>query len=286
MLAPYAILFTSISKVVAQNGFISPAYRQGQPPGPYADNALWDLGSSQLVAFNTSFAEYTIELWQQNLVKSSAELADQTIYKREWLSLPVYVTPQVLICGIPETSGERLAQSFPWTVQTYQLRLDNSRVFFFWLRDSNSDNRVTSSYFNITIPSASSTSSTTASTSTGTVSSASPSPPVFSPTAEPPSSGTTQAGLSSGAAAGIGVGASLAGVAIIASILFLLFRRRNKTRQSAQAFESAPAYTGLSNDKSGLSTSPYPPSSTPHTPVAELAHEQRRSPVEMSTERM
>ncbi|GAP87483.1 hypothetical protein SAMD00023353_2600690 [Rosellinia necatrix] len=213
------LLFTALLQVRAQNRFISPKYHSVPAPGKYAGVSRWPLGSSQLIAFQASWDEYTIELWQQNLGGSGASLSSTLVYS--------------------QGDGDDLAQSFYWTVQTYDLQLSDSPVFFFWLRDSQSEAQQTSAYFNITINTPSSSTTPTATLTTNVNSSPTSSPTLSSTIASTVPSGITDSpetssggkaapGLSTGAAAGVGVAVSLGVIALASAIAFAYFRRRRR----------------------------------------------------------
>ncbi|KAI1117025.1 hypothetical protein F5Y14DRAFT_448411 [Nemania sp. NC0429] len=218
---PVLLLFVTLPQIRAQNHFLSPSYNSVDQTGRYAGNSQWPLGSSQLVAFQTTWDDYRIELWQQKLSGSGARSSSSLVYK---------------------SRGEDLPQNFRWTVQTYELQFSDSPVFFFWLRDNGSSAQQTSAYFNITIetssaaPTPSSSRDSRPSTTFTSANSIIPSTSA-TPTRRPlpsPSSleeKATTAGLSTGAAAGIGVAVAL-GVIIVATIVgFTYFRRRKRQQQ-------------------------------------------------------
>ncbi|KAK5627963.1 hypothetical protein RRF57_003678 [Xylaria bambusicola] len=206
-------------RVVAESLFVSP--RTGPPNGhgTYGSNARWQLGSSQLVAFQTNWTAYKIELWQQP-PESTARKAAGVVYN--------------------QNTGEDLPQSFYWTVQTYNLLLSDSPLFFFSLQDSNSPARQPSPFFNITIATAPMSSKTTASSktaqssSTQTTHSVSSISVVSTQTSLPATSLSehvvTIQGVSEGAAAGIGVGVAL-GVVLVAVLIWFAFYRRKRDHQ-------------------------------------------------------
>ncbi|KAI1497591.1 hypothetical protein F5X99DRAFT_396307 [Biscogniauxia marginata] len=240
MQCAYLYCYTSwLSLVSAQNGFISPKYQLTTEPGRFAANSIWPLGSSQIVAFNSNWDEYRIELWQQSLASDSATLSTNLVYN--------------------QISGEDLPQSFYWTVQTYELQFSDSPVFFFWLRDNNSEDQQTSALFNITIDLASGTSNTvvvsttiaptsTTRNSTHGMTAASTVHATSKPSSETEeSSGGDSGGLSGGATAGIGVGVSMATISVIglAGFLFYKWRKRNIDTQSSEL--AADSYSNGEN---------------------------------------
>lgn len=239
------LLFATLPQTWAQNHFLSPTYNSAGQTGRYAGNAQWPLGSSQLVAFQTTWDDYRIELWQQKVQGGGARLSSNLVYSRcniisEMESRWCKVTDRVFI----ENRGEDLSQNFRWTVQTYELQLSDSPVFFFWLHDNKSSAQQTSAYFNITIETSSATptaSSTTSHSSTTSVSITSTVPSTSATLTGIPVPGSsslggivTTKGLSTGAAVGIGVAVAL-GVIIVAIIAgFACFRRRRQRQQQMQ----------------------------------------------------
>ncbi|KAI1202481.1 hypothetical protein F5X97DRAFT_319167 [Nemania serpens] len=207
-------------QIRAQNHFLSPTYNSTDQAGRYAGNPQWPLGSSQLVVFQTTWDDYRIEFWQQKLQGGGARLSSNLVYKNR---------------------GENLPQSFRWTVQTYELQLSDSPIFFFWLHDNKSSAQQTSAYFNITIetssadPTASPTDSRSSITSTPTASLIPSTSASLTGVPSPGSSSSrgiaTIKGLSTGAAAGIGVAVAL-GVIILAVVAgFVCFRRRRQRQK-------------------------------------------------------
>ncbi|KAH9904389.1 hypothetical protein F4778DRAFT_732302 [Xylariomycetidae sp. FL2044] len=124
-LIPFA---THSQALLSGTSSLAPDYADVKGATRWTTNRVWKLGSSELVALNTNLTQYRIELWQQSLQVSTAQQAASLVSNR--------------------TAGD--APSFYWTVQTYDLQLSKSPVFFFWLRDYLSNGNVTSAYFNIT----------------------------------------------------------------------------------------------------------------------------------------
>ncbi|KAI1752797.1 hypothetical protein F4782DRAFT_530283 [Xylaria castorea] len=247
-------------------GFISPTYQHSSGVA-YGANSRWPLGSTQIVAFSTTWNEYRLEFWQQDLV-SGARKSSKFNYT--------------------QTAGNELPQSFQWTVQTYELQLSNSPIFFFWLyNNDNSSLQQSSAYFNITIDGISSASASpssgltsmssvlTGSTTTSNVlSSASTSTtPISSPSSTP----DTSKGLSTGAAAGIGVGAALGG--ILLGITGLLYWKRKRPRTGRQRRselpDSQPMGYSVGSPKLVIPTSRHNPK------PAEVPSHYNLSPVEL-----
>ncbi|KND88358.1 hypothetical protein TOPH_06973, partial [Tolypocladium ophioglossoides CBS 100239] len=106
--------------------------------------------------YKTGFASYTIALWQQSLSQASANLG------------PIlYQTT-----NSPDTE-------FGWLVQTYDMDLESSNVFFVWLSEGGSSaqgnqsatGKFSSPYFNTTSGSTPGSSTATATAPTSTIAS-------------------------------------------------------------------------------------------------------------------
>ncbi|KAI0420363.1 hypothetical protein F5X98DRAFT_25613 [Xylaria grammica] len=209
--------------------------QHSEDTGTYGGDSRWPLGSTQIVAFSTPWDEYRVEFWQQGLAGGAA-LSSQFSYT--------------------QTAGLALPQSFQWTVQTYELQLSRSPIFFFWLRISlNSSMQQSSAYFNITTDATSSAStsplgarsllptSELSSALTGSATTTSSVLPSASITGTHISttSGTPDVSkeLAPGAAAGIGVGATL-GVASVAGIIGFVYLRRKRRRTEQQRRPELP----------------------------------------------
>ncbi|GAW15168.1 hypothetical protein ANO14919_045770 [Xylariales sp. No.14919] len=225
-----------ISIIHGQNaGFISPAYQHSEDTGTYVGDSRWPLGSTRIVAFSTPWDEYRLEFWQQDL-DGGAALSSQFSYT--------------------QTAGLAVPQSFQWTVQTYEVQLSRSPIFFFWLQNSlNSSMQQTSAYFNITIDATSSASTSpssgasllpTSELSSALAGSATTTSSVLPSTSTTGTPISTTSGmpdvskeLAPGAAAGIGVGATL-GVASVAGIIGLAYLRRKRRRTEQQRWPELP----------------------------------------------
>jgi hypothetical protein len=143
-----------------------------------------------------------------------------------------------------------LPQKLDWTVETYNLDLSASPIFYLILYNdesndtSSADSYNTSAYFNITeAESSPSTSTGTATLAAATASGSHPVPTVtITPTslASGSNSDGQKAGLSTGAKAGIGVGVGISALAAIicASALFFYMRRNKRQNTQAQPTES------------------------------------------------
>ncbi|KAI1364756.1 hypothetical protein F5Y08DRAFT_353322 [Xylaria arbuscula] len=197
----------TLFRVMAASHFVSPRSYPPNGHGKYGANARWQLGSSQLVGFQTNWTAYSVQLWQQ-LPGVSAKKATDLVYN--------------------QIEGEDMPQSFYWTVQTYDLLLSDSPVFFFSLQDRNSPVRQPSPFFNISIGNTPVHSTITGGSTTLTTSSTS------IETALPASSSSQNVvmnqGISAGVAAGIGIGVA-SGVLLLAVTVWLIFWRRNRDEQ-------------------------------------------------------
>ncbi|KAI0147218.1 hypothetical protein GGR57DRAFT_263567 [Xylariaceae sp. FL1272] len=266
------LLLPSLSQ--AANHFISPKYQSSSKGGKYGSDDVWSLGSSQLVGFVSTFDAYKIELWQQQFAGSAA-LADTLVYTQK--------------------KGEDKPQSFYWTVQTYELQLSDSPVFFFWLKDLNSSAQQTSAYFNITVdngsdPSSSATSKTAITSSTAlttstirtlssSISTTTPQSPTVSTTDSAPNPSITSAsdstntttsskGLSPSAAAGIAVGVSLGAISLLGLAAFAIWkRRRQRKQQTQQQAELQGSDAHMSHSGSGSTRKPTPMTEYGESPV-------------------
>ncbi|KAI1304512.1 hypothetical protein F5Y03DRAFT_357612 [Xylaria venustula] len=196
----------------------------------YSTNLVYSLGTTQTIKFTTTYRNYAINIWQQTRGEDAATRGP-SIFSTE----------------------DGAVTQFDWQVQLYQFDLSASNIFFLWLT-SNSPNEdgsdpvsVTSHYFNISDNSNTPNSFSTTPHSTLTVTSTQLPSTAFStartstvtsPSTSIPKTSTassTPSGLSTGAKAGIGIGATLGGLAIIITA-FLLFRR-SRQKHSYEAPE-------------------------------------------------
>ncbi|KAI0481758.1 hypothetical protein F4859DRAFT_433689 [Xylaria cf. heliscus] len=267
------IWLSSYIAVRAQKpSFISPQWQDTTSKAPFAGNSRWPLGSSQIIAFTSPWESYRIEFWQ-GILSGGARKSKQLVYN--------------------QSKGETLPQSFYWTVQTYDLQLEQSPVFFFWLFDNNnSTNQQSSANFNITIdtitsssrssPPSATTSSSSVSRSpstTTTTPSGTPSPSSIAQSATPVSSG-----LSRSAAAGIGVGAALGGVIVVAGAVFLFWKMKRRRNQRKL---QGPGPTTFPSDSPGAAAVPTdgyyakPVEAAGDEWIVEAPHYHDRGPVEM-----
>ncbi|KAK1772470.1 ser-thr gpi-anchored family protein [Phialemonium atrogriseum] len=200
---------------------------------PPPKRTVWSLGEVQTIRYRTTFSNYTIALWQQSLQKGAASLG------------PI----------IFQTTTGGISQ-FDWPVQTYDLDLNASNVFFLWLFQGAASNQgnqsspgMSSAFFNLTADSTtgSTTSSTTSPTTSSTTSPTAASPFTSAVTSRNSTANATAAGgdtsatgirtsedssgLSTGARAGIGVGVTIGGLAAIACVV-IWFRYLNKKQRA------------------------------------------------------
>ncbi|KAI0444995.1 hypothetical protein F4803DRAFT_210565 [Xylaria telfairii] len=223
--------FAARVQAAQKAAFVSPQWQDTTSKAPFAANGVWPLGSSQIIAFTAPWDSYRIEFWQ-GILSGGARKSHQLVYN--------------------QSEGQTLPQSFYWTVQTYDLQLSQSPVFFFWLYDNNnSSNQQSSPNFNITLDTTSLSSSssstallpTTSSVSSGTTSAATQTTPGAISPSTPPQATDISTGLSRGAAAGIGVGAALGGAIIVAAAALLFWKRRQRRRSEPTASSSDPPET-------------------------------------------
>ncbi|KAI0470321.1 hypothetical protein F4859DRAFT_522798 [Xylaria cf. heliscus] len=217
-------------------------------PPPYGSttddnsaNPVYALGDTQTIKFTTTYSDYAINLCQVNWGDGTSTLG-----------------PSVF-----STENGAVTQ-FDWLVQVYQFDLSASNVFYLWLtskiqNDDGSDpEAIASQYFNISDdsyfndPDPSDSSSSAPLTST--ISFTEPSTTSLSPTGTTtypptitPSQTLVPGGLNTGAKAGIGVGASLAGLAVIT--LSLLLFRRIRQRRGYQAPDQPQAPEAVAHEE-------------------------------------
>ncbi|KAI1747978.1 hypothetical protein F4782DRAFT_392173 [Xylaria castorea] len=187
----------------------------------YSTNPVYFLGKAQTIKFTTVYPNYQINLWQQTRGQDAATKG-----------------PSVF------TVENGAVTQFDWQVQLYQFDLSASNLFFLWLTSTNENDdgtdtaSVSSHYFNISDnPDTSDSSSSTPSLTSTTLPTQSSTPSLLpsetTTTTSLPIATSSQnsapGGLNTGAKAGIGVGAGLAGVAII-TLSLLLFRRSGLKR--------------------------------------------------------
>lgn len=157
-----------------------------------------------------------------------------------------------------ELPGQDLPRFFNWTVESYGLKLSDSNMFFFWLRDpSDATRSVTSPYFNMTTDLSASTTNKFLSYASLEVSTGTPTvPPVRAApttTAILPASPPAQGGdgrISLAVQVGIGVGISVGGICsfVCAAILCVHLRKKASLKRSAK-----------DSDQESVSSLPWPP---------------------------
>lgn len=197
-----------------------------------------------------------------------------------------------------ETSTGTVTQ-FDWSVQLFEFDLKIYNVFFLWLhpgdasdQGSGEDLSVTSHYVNFTSSISSSsptpTSTSSAKTSLPSTSHTSTQTPetlsvtsigsfVQTATSTAISGSTSDGGLSTGAEAGIGVGASLVGLAAVAGCGALIWHLRKKSSTSHEAaYELGPNLKSETPQGTiwGLKETKRPASHTAYS-IAELPGQSR-----------
>ncbi|KAI1440429.1 hypothetical protein F5Y02DRAFT_422995 [Annulohypoxylon stygium] len=199
------------------------------PPSSSSELVTWSIGENQEIKFTVDFSTLSVALWQQAPQGGTASLG------------PI----------IFQSTNSKT--EFGWQVQTYDFSLDVSNKFYFWVFEGDSSQQgnlsvksQSSPYFFIVNGSASISSSTAISTSTSTSTSTTSSSSQPTATAsqsiagvEPVESGQpvdtheTDGGLSVGAKAGIGISASIVGIAAIFGAGFC-FRRLKRHQQQIE----------------------------------------------------
>ncbi|KAH6647401.1 hypothetical protein BKA67DRAFT_385963 [Truncatella angustata] len=211
----FATLVSCDQESLAVGKFFNPP-NAPESPSPFSDNAVWAVGDVQTIKFTTTYSNYTVALWQQNLEGGFA-LLGPVIFQTETNAFP----------------------QFDWAIQVFDLDLSFSSVFFLWLHAGVSADQgkpqplsVTSAFFNITRAAAAGSASNATATSSAVASTSTPAVMVTAtsgPAIGEDGSGQVD-GLSTGAKAGIGIGASLAVCGAVTAVYFCL---RKKIRASA-----------------------------------------------------
>ncbi|KAJ0162401.1 hypothetical protein CTA2_4629 [Colletotrichum tanaceti] len=147
MLSQQVLLFAIIPLAASQ--FFSPTQRR----------ELWRIGETKNIRYNTKFTRYTIALWQQALAGGAANLGPVIFRRPPREPFITWLRP-----NMPATDTETHTETdegplkdFEWEVQSYELDLDSSNVFFFWLfegdpsaQGNQSAPGMSSAFFNIT----------------------------------------------------------------------------------------------------------------------------------------
>ena len=145
-------------------------------------------------------------------------------------------------------------QTFNWTIQTYTFDLSASPVFFIWAY-SGDDDIFSSHYFNLTTEAVATTTTAnmpgatatiTQSAYTGTQTGSGPT----STTAPGLNDGDVDTGLSTGAKAGIGIGAAFGALLIIGIAIFFGYRlaKRRKTAKKSPTSSNGGAYSPVARE--------------------------------------
>ncbi|KAK7992973.1 hypothetical protein PG988_001767 [Apiospora saccharicola] len=213
----------------------------------FSVNPVWMIGEVQTIRWTTTYTDYTISLWQQNIDESGSALQGPTIFQSR---TPVAFT------------------QFDWVPQIFSFDLSESNVFFLRLRPGAAEApSMRSGYFNISLTSPSPLPPPLPSfilpravtTTPGELHESAPTiDPSFSAltldSGPPPPSHVASQGtlphqtyiiagstssaaaaanpLSTGAKIGIGAGAAVGGLALIVAGVMLTFRQARK-RDSA-----------------------------------------------------
>lgn len=214
----------------AENAFFRPA--GAGPTEDYRDNPVYRLGEYLDMQLGNGLRQCkhsdipTRSTWRE-LERCSTCFSYESVYPA--CKFPNRTTTLRLILY----PGDATKGSFSWDISYDDFPSDHnaslSNVYFFLMNDAASgDILTTSHYFNVSDP-ASSTSTTTAPSSTSISSKATSttsSVPVPTSSSEP--TPTDQATLSTGAVAGIAVGATLGGLLVVGLIGFLVWKHRFK----------------------------------------------------------
>ncbi|KAJ5357939.1 hypothetical protein N7541_005097 [Penicillium brevicompactum] len=223
-----ALIFIGLISIVngsdGSNYITNPASNTGINP-------VWTLGEQQVISWRTELEVFNVTFWQQSLVEQSASSKGNIFAK-------IHESDKIT--------------NFTWTVQLYGFDLDYSNVFFIWINPDGPGGFV-SSYFNITEPTKTTSSTASISSATATTASNFTADPVTSDspstkTASPPSttadSDTTNEAsaltMTSKIALGVGVGV---GASIIGALGVLIWLRARQTRASEKAAAAAAAGT-------------------------------------------
>lgn len=280
-------------------GFARPAWVVPQRSGSYGGNMVWNVGDVQTVDFDCPWPEYKIELWQQSLVVAGAVVAKKPVYQRKSLrQRPCHCCCTDQIVG-PETLGQVLPQQFNWTVNKYQFDLQDSPVFFFWLKevsDAKNPAAQTSAFFNMTErPEEASTSTSLPSSTTSVSTTSIPSNvAIAEPTAADEkapaatqgqqSAEQTPGGLSTGATAGIAAAVGVAAIAATSCVIFLFLRRKKRPKQQRWPEQQQPP-SSYYPSQYGTANGTYlydPPKQHPQPVVVPTVQEFPNNPMQTS----
>ncbi|KAK7927798.1 hypothetical protein PG985_004796 [Apiospora marii] len=228
-------------------GFQNPGHTRNPKYDPLGAVEVWRVGESRTVVFNTPWTEFSVELWQSVGAEHVNQTVQKALYQRD--------ADLFLVVELP---GQDLPKCFNWTVESYDLKLSDSNMFFFWLRDpSDASRSVTSPYFNMTTDPFASTTSKYLSYASLEVSPGTPTAPPArtTPTTTPivPVNPPAQGGdgrVSLAVQVGIGVGISVGGICsfVCAAILCVHLRKKVSLKRSAK-----------DSDQESVSSLPWPP---------------------------
>ncbi|KAI0144528.1 hypothetical protein GGR57DRAFT_481768 [Xylariaceae sp. FL1272] len=223
-----ASLISVVTSVSTAGTFYSPP--ESEANQDFSNNPIYVIDQDQTIKYTTFFENYTINLWHQSLTGQSAKPG-----------------PAVF-----STTNGAVSQ-FTWNVQVYQFDLSISNVFFLWLTSASDSRSLSSHYFNITDkPLTSSTTAVTSSTTSTVAATTTTSLPTqTSSTSTPPSA----SGLSTGAQAGIGVGASLVGIAAV--IIAIVSCRRSRHKRPGNEIQESQQNQITEANESGAHTQAY-----------------------------
>ncbi|KAF5984956.1 Crumbs protein like protein 3 [Fusarium bulbicola] len=212
---PFTVLLGSFAaRVAADTGFITPG---GSGSSGWKNNPTHDVDDSMNVEWNTDLEETNLLLWQD--------------YPQAGSGTQFFVQLKVNFGGFSTEVGD-----------------DRDGVFHYSLFKSGTNDIVANSAaFNVTVPKDETTSASLASTtalpspsSTGALSETTTTDAATETTTDT-SSNKDDGGLSTGAVAGVAVGATIGGIALLAGAGFLLWRHFRKGKGATAGGYAPPS---------------------------------------------
>lgn len=88
---------------------------------------LWQIGEIETIEYETDYEEYAIALWQQSLSQDAANMGPIIFRRLFHIGFWEHVSNQTIF--FVETS-KKGSEKFDWTVQVYDLELEDSNAFF------------------------------------------------------------------------------------------------------------------------------------------------------------
>ncbi|KAF4502935.1 Crumbs like 3 [Fusarium agapanthi] len=223
---PFTVLLGSFAaRVAADTSFITPG---GSGSSGWKNNPTYDVDDSMNVEWNTDLEETNLLLWQD--------------YPSAGGGTQFFV----------QLKENTTSTSFIWTVNfggfSTEVGDDRDAVFHYSLFKSGTNDIVANSAaFNVTVPKDETTSASLASTtalpspsSTGALSETTTTDAATETTTDT-SSNKDDGGLSTGAVAGVAVGATIGGIALLAGAGFLLWRHFRKGKGATAGGYAPPS---------------------------------------------